>query len=744
MPTTTKTSRINKKTSTLRKVLVTAGVYVVEIPEIKLQILCGCPADTVKHLIKIGLIQTIETDGVLHENGPNAILLSDLGVQGEGFSNMAEFPVLQMLYRQGKMIPNHPNNDGTKPLIMGNATQVEAQMEYIYRGNYGLVSEKELIKAGASLKEAKEMMQIKLQFAFGKIKGSEEFLDTLIIGRDKHEIRDGAYIKRLRPNVFEISYEEDSIQVDLNLKPGEVYASPLNFGSHYINREYFAVLHSGEGDGWDTNRPSMSSILMYQGKIYLIDAGAATLNSLCSLGIGINELEGIFHTHSHDDHFAGLPNLMRTDRKIKYFSTSVVRNSVIKKLMALLSTSEEEINHYFDFRDLTVGEWNNIEGLEVKPTYSPHPVENVVFQFRSLWHEGYKTYSHLADICAFDYLDQFINQNNKISEIAKSIISEPVNLKKIDIGGGMIHGRAVDFKNDRSDKIVLAHTALELNKEQKEIGSSASFGTVDILIPNTQTQELRAAFHFFHSDFPDLIPEKIRMLLNNEVVLINPEEILIKEGDVAHSVYLILSGYAEMIHASNSSISTLYAGSMLGELSALFNRPSRRTYRSKSYIRALKIPANFYRNFIHENNLLAEIERTQESWIFLSESKLFDEGVSYPSINDLVKKTSLKSYLAGMQIPLKENKHVQIVKSGKLGLFMHDVMIEELESGSFFGESSIIPGDLPAGISIRAIENTEVYIIPGILLNDIPVSRWKMLQSKQQRILNAQSLADQQ
>ena len=79
--------------------------------------------------------------------------------------------------------------------------------------------------------------------------------------------------------------------VDLNLKFDEFYPSPISFGNHHINREYFAVLHSGEGDGWDTERPSMSSILMFQGKIYLIDAGPATPNTLISLGIGINEID---------------------------------------------------------------------------------------------------------------------------------------------------------------------------------------------------------------------------------------------------------------------------------------------------------------------------------------------------------------------------------------------------------------------------------------------------------------------
>ena len=29
-----------------------------------------------------------------------------------------EFPVLQMLYRQGMLLPNHPNNTGVKPLLI--------------------------------------------------------------------------------------------------------------------------------------------------------------------------------------------------------------------------------------------------------------------------------------------------------------------------------------------------------------------------------------------------------------------------------------------------------------------------------------------------------------------------------------------------------------------------------------------------------------------------------------------------
>ncbi len=54
----------------LRKVHVTTGVSWVEAPDLGLYVLCGCPADAVKHLMRRGLIVETETSGVQHETGP--------------------------------------------------------------------------------------------------------------------------------------------------------------------------------------------------------------------------------------------------------------------------------------------------------------------------------------------------------------------------------------------------------------------------------------------------------------------------------------------------------------------------------------------------------------------------------------------------------------------------------------------------------------------------------------------------
>ena len=58
------------------------------------------------------------------------------------------------------------------------------------------------------------------------------------------------------------------------------------------------------------------------------------------------------------------------------------------------------------------------------------------------------------------------------------------DVKKIDIGGGMIHGMAKDFSDDKSKKVILSHTNRNLTPQEKEIGERASFGMIDTLIPS--------------------------------------------------------------------------------------------------------------------------------------------------------------------------------------------------------------------------------------------------------------------
>ena len=724
----------------MKKTKVSSGIFWVEIPEADLFILCGCPADSIKHLMKKGLISTEYKEGLLCETGPNAILLSDIPMQNERFANLSEFPVLQMLYRQGLILPNHPNNKGIKPMLIGIEEEVKAQMEYIHRGNYGLYSVDEITMTGIPENIAQEMMRIKLKFAFDNIRKTEALLDTRIASNEITELRNGVFIKRQGLNLYEFSYSGQTVTVDLNLAPKEEYEAPYHLEYYKIQRDYFSVIHTGEGDGWDINRPCMASILIYQGKIYLIDAGPNLLYSLQALGIGVSEIEGIFHTHAHDDHFNGLTILLRSDHKIKYYSTPLVRATVMKKLAALTLMDESHFERYFEIHDLDINTWNDIGGLEVRPVFSPHPVETCIMFFRTLWKDGYKTYAHLADISSFDVLKSMItndpSQNGISSEYYKKITEEyltPVSLKKIDTGGGMIHGKPEDFQNDASEKIILSHTAVPHTDRQKEIGENAAFGAVDVLIPANWDYSIPLSFHSFQEYFPQVPPNEIYMLLNCPTVSFNPGAIIIRKGEINTDVFFALSGLLEYIVSDLGINNKLTAGSIVGELSCLMENESRGTYRAVSYVKALQIPCYLYTEFLKRNGILDSVKKGIRKRGYLMNTWLFGERISCPLKNKIAQNMKLEIYDRGEYLPFGVNSGLFLLNEGELSILLSNKQIDFIKPGGFYGEEEII--FKCAGLfRARAKEPSKVYHIPASVIEDIPIVQYKMLEVFQKRL----------
>ncbi|MBF0142251.1 MAG: bacteriohemerythrin [Magnetococcales bacterium] len=725
----------------LIKISVSKGIYWVEAPAAGLRILCGCPADAVKHLIRRGLIVAKEREGVVFETGPNAILLSDLMLQNDEFSNLAEFPVLQMLYKQGMIIPGHPGNTGEKPLLIGTASQVEAQLQYIYRGNYGLVSREELIRAGATSDQAEEMMRVKLRFAFGRIRPSQDLLDSCRVADGvRTEIRNGLHVCRLGTNRFRFDYEGEEVEVDLNMDPGERYQTPYPLGFQQLGREYFAVIHSGEGDGWDVNRPCMSSVLMFQGKVYIIDAGPHLHRNLTALGVGPNEIEGIFHTHAHDDHFSGLTALMRAPHKVKYFATSLVRASVEKKLAALLSIEEERFGDFFEVHDLVAGEWNDIEGLEVKPVFSPHPVETTIFLFRTLWASGYSSYAHFADTVSFRVLESMVTEDETAPGVSRTLCERvkadyltPVDLKKIDVGGGMIHGMAEDFRHDASTKILLSHTSTTLTPEEKEIGSSASYGIVDILISGRTDFMRRSGYSHLATLFPELDLYQLRILINNELVEMNPGSIILKEGAVPDHVLLILSGVVERIRARDGIQNELSSGALVGELSMLDGHPSGETFRAASYVRALRIPVSLLMELLRRKELLPRLRASLDKRAFFQTTDLFGEGVPHPVLHRILEHAEEHSLLPGDRLTCRDLSFLNVIRTGRIRRMIGEALIDTLGPRDFYGEEGAI-FELPCLFRVEVSEPTTIFRIPGWLIKDIPIVRWKLYNNYLPRV----------
>jgi hemerythrin len=720
---------------------ITNGVWFVRIPEAGLHVLCGCPPDVVKHLMHRGAIADTRVGASVFETGPNAILLSDVAIQGGTFCNMAEFPLLQMFWRQGFSIPGHVNNDGRRPIFIGLLSQLVAQSAYILRGTFGLEDEAEIEAAGIRPEFAKEIIRYKLRFAGGVPRSLGETAEFAPTDSGSALLPGGVTVVRKSLNLYSFNYDGSEIEVDLNLAPGESYESPVRLDSHRIERDYFSVVHSGEGNGWDRNRPCMSSIVVFQGKIYLIDTGPYVLDSLTALGISVNEIEGIFHTHAHDDHFAGLTSLVRTDHRIKYFATPLVRSAVMKKLSAVMSLPEKSFESAFEFHDLAFGKWNDVGGLEVQPFLSLHPLETTILYFRALGPEGYKTYAHLADIPPESVLKDYLVDDPNATEVSAKLYESSrkslhlaVDLKKIDIGGGLIHGRAADFAGDQSTKIVLSHTSGDLPPADKEIGSSASFGLQDNLIETEIDYTRLSVQRYLSAHFPEASPEDLGMLLNCPLVRLNSGHVILRKGSEAPEVQLVACGVVEMIDSSLGVQHMLSTGTMIGEVNALARTKSTRTYRTKSAAIILGIPSRLFVEFVKRNYDAQEMLGRLEIEHFLQGTRVFGEMVSSSVHNVMSRELFIQDLAVGDMLSTLDGASLVVARTGRASILIESSEVDSIGPGGIFGEESVFFGR-PSLMAAKVTEAGDFLSVPRATIKNVPIIEWKLLETYERRIM---------
>jgi hemerythrin len=455
----------------------------------------------------------------------------------------------------------------------------------------------------------------------------------------------------------------------------------------------------------------------------------------------VNEIEGIFQTHCHDDHFAGLTSIVRSDRRLQYFAAPCVRASVEKKIGALMGIDPKRFAQLFDVHDLVPEEWNPVAGLEVRPVFSPHPVETTVMFFRAHGEKGPKTYAHLADLPSFDVLESMVTDDPAKDGVSPRLrdrfvqeVLAPMDVKKVDAGGGPIHGRPEDFVSDSSRKVILSHTAYSLSESQKEIGSNAAFGQSDVLIPiKHQTYLLRSASRYLATNFPEVPAHELGMLINCSIANFNAGSLIIKNGARNSDIFLILSGTVEVIDREGGLHNRLAAGAIAGELSVLYGEPSHRTVRAESAIAALRIPGAAYRDFITRNGLEESVQRIRENRRILFGSRLFGEMASFTAHREIARAMARHEVRHGQAAAHEGEPRIFLLAQGEIMLQSDGVPIELVLPGDFWGEATVI-GDATSVCEAQALSDSVYFSIPAALLKEYPSVSLKMMEAFDRRM----------
>ena len=306
------------------------------------------------------------------------------------------------------------------------------------------------------------------------------------------------------------------------------------------------------------------------------------------------------------------------------------------------------------------------------------------------------------------------------------------DIKKIDVGGGMIHGEINDFKQDTSKKIILAHTSKPIEKQNTSIGSSVSFGDIDVLIHDNINYDNIRASQYLQEYFINLDSSSMNDILNFPIKTFKPEEILLDEGSIAKFVYLIISGNITTKSNEKNQINNISSGAFIADISVLHNTKVSLTYKATSYIKALEIPSIMFQKIAKKYMQLDKLHQLQQ---FLSSTWLFRESAIHSVLKDL--------YDDIQQIEIKadeilhssiEDGYIHIVYKGALRSTLANLELEEINEGNFIGENFVFKK--PQLVSISAIINSLVYKIPIKAIKNIPSLQWKIYEKQTKRFTN--------
>ena len=363
-------------------------------------------------------------------------------------------------------------------------------------------------------------------------------------------------------------------------------------------------------------------------------------------------------------------------------------------------------------------------------------MDTTILFFRALCKEGYKTYAHFADIAAFSVLDKLkegaeSNLGKELDQRVRESYLSPATLKKLDIGGGLIHGAAEDFREDSSEKIVLSHIARPLSLAEKEIGSNSSFGMQDVLIRREHSLYDPLIPQAVEELYPSVPKEEREVLENCPVRVYTVGSIIAKRGERNETVRLLLKGLVELVVAERNVRNVLNAGALFGEMSAYVGTPSDRTYRADSFVLTLEIPGYLYRLFLDRNELSRKAKQHIPRKHFLQSTKLFGDSISGALQDRMAGYLDERTLESGNEVPDDSSNALYLVESGAVRIKYRGKVIDTAHPGDYFGEDRVMNSQL---FAYESAKETSLFRLPATALEEIPIVRWKLLETLNKRI----------
>jgi CRP-like cAMP-binding protein/ribonuclease BN (tRNA processing enzyme) len=502
---------------------------------------------------------------------------------------------------------------------------------------------------------------------------------------------------------------------------------PLMLAPPYpIQRQEITLQFIGGSDGFDPEGIT-TCFLAYFGATgddtaTLFDVAAYLRVRLGNLGISPSQLSEVFISHVHEDHIAGLPELLLMGGcRVRIITSHTIYRSLLRVLGAMMALPEEEVAVLFDFRPLEPEKPLQIDGKKFEAIYAIHTIPTLAVRVNGLCYSGDMRYDE-------DWFDE-LEERGILSQTRKQELSEFAKGTKIlvqDAGGGAIHTSPTsDVLNSLASKskhIILTHTpkrSQQLPDTHKtwsnivfaEHGLVTAFGEELYQQGGSERLETISACPLYSR-----LTISERSLLAQKVTIEEwqPGETIIGDGNECDgSAYIVHKGLVE-IWLREKRLQVVGRGTSIGERCALISETLMMGATAHGPIQLLKIDADTFQSLAKRLGLQAAIERAEKLWehpIFkaLPWVMLLDLALDFQPLHLPTGRLLFEYGKLGHECYMLISGSVVIFDKNLKSLGTLD------ETGEFFGARSVL-FDQPRNAFACIAEDAEIWALPASAL----------------------------
>ncbi len=498
-------------------------------------------------------------------------------------------------------------------------------------------------------------------------------------------------IERKGIDSYLVSSQGGDVYVDLNddVEVTPPYPVPIDYVPGGLTKLGIEVL--GGASGFATEEPCSGLALCYNGDYLLIDSIPFLDQHLFARGISKNQVSTIFLTHLHDDHCAMFP-LMEMPHRVEVITTVEIFNMAMEKLSCGLGWSVDTVREHFDLIKVEPGDTINYYGLKIEIHNTVHSIPTIGATFSTI-HKG-----QFRDVCIVGD-----NQNMaRVREMEKSgtVRTETLaNLERLythsfhlliaDGGAGEIHGDPNDALQSKADRVVFVHVE-EVPQALQTTFSLASAGKRYTLLEGDSMIYASQINHYLSLWLGQPFPNRWmrNLLAEQEIYRYNTEDVIIVQETESHgSVYLILTGYCEVVRVekdNRETVALLQAGDVIGEMAILTGTGIRNaSVIAKTPVTVCVFAEETFRSFIRYSGLQTILENR---WLLRPVIKLLPQFAELSAtVTDKIARIAEWQVVEGGETRQLEDTHMYIFVEGFGSIVHQDGSEEKIVNGAEMG-----------------------------------------------------------